>query len=527
MSQICINTNRKSSVFSHISEKDFSDKGSVTLYPFYLEENRIDKTKEYTFNFDSDKYNSECKVATDCFCEQPTFLEREGVYYPLGSDTFGYYISNINNNTENRYKDLSNVIKLSEVDDENAILEGIPFSYEGIIPCNKYSCNLLKFNEGKTDWISNWHNYTNGVTNDDLSSNIVVSKNIYNAVDGLYINNITKDTYFKYTIKLDANQDYTFSCFMKANTSSKLVLMLYSSSSEYQGQGSDKKIKEFIIYDDWFRYYHTFSVSESGSYNLVLATNVYNENSEDNFSFKICGLSLTESSFPMSYNPYYQNYDNKGISRTSSKSMPVPGDNYAVYNDEYLYYEDQCILCNNWVYPNKEDLGYPAIFKIKNDSIDFTEGFAIVYKRRIPNSCTGVYDYIGSHGITYIKNDSSEEDYYTEIVVLNVLLTNNAYYVKQYSSLNNKELSYTLDENINSLYLYLGYNPVDKQYSNCSTYSDLIIYKGVLSSDEIKSIFNKTLSFFTVGSKVVLKHPCMRESNNACNNNEEIKKWLI
>lgn len=495
-----INTDLNVCKVSFIKEKGFSGTNKE-LYNLSKLYDNLSTTAE-TFTFIEDKSES---VTADVFCEQPNFIA-DGIYYPLGSDLYGYKISEIKNVCSNRYKDKSTaVIKPPTIEDSNALLEGIPFTFEGVTPCNKYSCNLLQFPKDKTSWGSYWKYYNNGVKND-----LTITEdcdNIYYSSDCLELYKVPKNTYFEYVVDLDASS-YTVSCNMRVfngTTSGSTVLMVLPNNVSYSEDGATLSssiighVNMDGITDDWKRFYYSFTPSAKGSYKIIIATNscnLNNANNYDNFNIKICGLMLTKTAYPMTYNALEQNYSAAEIQ-----------------------YKDESALVGT--------LGYPAIFDIfnKDGGISYNTGFTITYKRKFPYTNTNAYDYLGKDFRIRETIDSNSSyngrGFVTEQVVF--VVKSDFSYIK-YSSLANSE-TYKDTQGSNLLlsdktYLYLGYNPNDKTYSNNTTYSDLIVYNEALTDEKVKKVFNTNLTFskcYLESIKdygVLLKHTNFREMEN-------------
>ena len=516
-----INTNSNVCRISLIKEKDFSIEGK-TVYTLSKSYNSISENGE-VFTLKEDKSES---VTTDVFCEQPDFIT-DGIYYPLGSDLYGYTIADIKNTYNERLRDsVENVIKPPKMYDSDIYLEGIPFTFEGVTPCNRYSCNLLRFPSNETSWESCWH------TVDGSKIGITSCDNVYNAVDCLSLNKIPQNTYFEYVYENMPAGDYTVSCNMRVfddTTSGNMVLMVLPDGYEYKGEGTDNghsvigHIPMNNIIDDWKTFYYSFNIKEVGTYKIIVATNCCNinntNNNYENFNLKVCGMMLTKTTYPMIYNAYEQNYDGKSESYEPSDIISEGETISAVFGENNtLAYDSQEIILNTW----KKKPGYPAVFDIfGNGVVDYTKGFTITYKRRFPCTNTTAYDYLGEYHIDSKKKyDSTVNDYYSFVTERVVLVVNPDFTTMQYSSLTNSS-SGSISNLAKNTYLYLGYNPTKNEYSNNATYSDLIVYNRVLTEEEIKNIFNKVLSFAVVDTKLLLKHTNIMETKNKGD-----KTWL-
>lgn len=510
-----------------------------------------------TFTFTEDKSES---VTTDIFCEQPNFIA-DGVYYPLGSDLYGYKISEIKNKTNARYKAYTDIISPLDMStlDTNALMVGIPFTFEGVIPCDEYIPNYIWFSEGKDSWEDRWHCYGGSLTFSQVNCD-----NIYNATDCLELSNVNKNTYFEFAVSSrEEGVLYTFSCYMRLTgkqTSATMCWLEYPVEYSYEQKGSDCLKKTFTISNEWSRYYYTTDAGSSSK--VVLATNVMNlsnNNVYNGLNIKICGVSVNKG-YPLIYNSYKQEkilfcstakYGKDGcynkfyltgtMQNYINKGTPI---SIVVDRTEGFYVDDivlcPCKLLSDTTYRYyyfkmkitsitgttitgvgidyfSKSRGYPVAISIP----EYIDSYTIVYTRRFPTKWAvdleKTYDSIGTSFIPKSLNyynviKQIDSDYITEkrvVVCSSKNVTTLTRKVKVYSSLVEDVVEESV---ISSKRLYLGYWYPKKVYGNIATYKDVIIYDRALTEDEIKSTLNECFSLSIENDKTLLKHANIMET---------------
>ena len=475
------------------------------------------------------KVDSYDGVRIDAFCEKPVYipLDYKGIYFPLGDNLVGYdlqdfmsankiqakgkapenpptYYKKVGGFLENEVavgspveglfvdadgflpldrgnNDVRTVYSPVNFKNEDKIRYGrnINFSYDGLKPGNLDCGNLLRYDDGQSNWRVNW----------DVNCEAEFSNNIFRASDGLVFKNITSDMHFKKTMQLFKGV-YTFSFFIRADDTDGLNHKL--DYSIHQGgiiSPTSHNNGTFYISTSWERKYRTIEVVDEET-PTVLTISI--EKPQHSCPIKVCGMMLNEGGYPKTYNPNGLGYDGKAID-----DIKMPLDIY--------FLDDKRIDPNkDWSLMYKRKIDIPKGRMNDFRCFDMLGDIVFGYQRGA-NHIDGYDQYIDSENILMTANRNKS---YTENILISYSQTEN----KVFYHVDSGEYAFdssTMVSSIEDLYgtipqdnvrynLLLGCK-IDKDENGqayldmpmSATYSDLIIIEDkCLTKDEWHNILN-------------------------------------
>jgi len=407
-------------------------------------------------------------------------FEKLTVQPRIGDKVSNYYIQSDSISCDKGSNDIRTTYYNPEFSNKTLYGKKINFSFDGLKPGTLRSNNLLKFDNNETSWLVNWKNCIEKK----------VSKNIYNTVDGLQLK-VNKDSYFEKTLSLSAGT-YTFSCFMRLDDT-----VYYDNGIENVNERKiveQKDIIDFTINDktysylvntDWEKHFTTFTIDSNKEYTLKLSCN----DKKSNLDLKVCGLMLTNTTYPKTYNSRGQEYDQVVI---NDKTYPLnvlflsdekidPSDSWTLLYrrkiDANSSFTSNVCLCVDYL-GEKIKFGY-----LNNKAFIDVNGKYIDKEININNF------------INHVENIILKYDYERKILTYEVR-SNLDKYVFDNLDVSNISLEGIMPKD--TVKYNLLFNVVVDDGLDClmsGTYNDLMIFTGLVSNDDIYRIINNIMTF--------------------------------